>query len=93
MTKYKIFLSKTALRYFNKLDSKLRDQIRSHLKELEENPFEKRPRADIKQLSGSFNPVFFRLRVGKYRVIYTISNDKIRTTEIMLRSKNYDWLE
>ena len=33
------------------------------------------PRGDIKRLKGHCYPDLFRLRVGKYRIIYSLSND------------------
>lgn len=35
------------------------------------------PLGDIKKLQGKSLPPLYRLRVGKYRVIYSIESDKI----------------
>ncbi len=93
MTKYKVLISQTAQRQLLKLDKNIQNKITAHLKELEISPFEKRPKADIKKLHVSFDPIFFRVRVGKYRVIYSIDKNNVLVTEIISREKGYKWLE
>ena len=49
--------------------------------------------ADIKKLKGTKKRVdLYRLRVGDYRVIYTLENNTIFVLEIITREKGYDWL-
>ena len=56
--------TKSALKTLQKYDKPTRDYIRGKINGLTENP----PVGDIVPLSGSDNE--FRLRTGKYRVIY-----------------------
>jgi mRNA interferase RelE/StbE len=45
------------------------------------------PKGDIKKLRGNLKD--FRLRVGKYRVMFTIEGDIVSVYEIDLRDKVY----
>ena len=93
MTKYRIFLSKTAASQLSKLETNTRERIKTCLYQLEDEPFSRRSGADIKRLITTDEPPLFRLRVGDYRVIYFVVNDEIKVTEILHRSKGYKWLE
>lgn len=66
MQTYKITFSKAALKFLDKQDKTLRLKIYSAVYKL---PYE----GDIKRLVGYENK--FRLRVGKYRVIYDKYDD------------------
>ncbi|MBI4895095.1 MAG: type II toxin-antitoxin system RelE/ParE family toxin [Candidatus Aenigmarchaeota archaeon] len=85
-----MLISETARRQLYELDSSISSKIKTSVKELSINPFLNRPKADIKKLKGSRNPDFYRLRVGDFRVIYTISNNDVKITEILRRDKAYD---
>ncbi len=63
---YEIYASKRFLKEFEKLDSKLRERIKEKIKELMEDP-EKGV-----ALTAGFKGKY-KLRVGEYRVIYTIN--------------------
>ena len=81
-----VFLHESAEYFMEKLDKKIRDNVKSHLKQLSKDPYSKH--LDIKKLKGLRNrPDLFRLRVGDYRIIYFIQEDKIWITEIMKREK------
>ena len=75
------------------LDSKTSTTIKSHLKELEDDPYISRPKADIKRLHGMEEPHMFRLRIGDYRAIYFVEGNEVKVTEIIHRGKGYDWLD
>jgi mRNA interferase RelE/StbE len=73
-----IRFSKNSIKFLNKLTSKNREQIREkilYLLNFLENqqviPFQE---LDIKKLKGNWQG-FFRMRVGKIRVIFTIKDD------------------
>jgi mRNA interferase RelE/StbE len=70
--KYRIELSRIAMKYLKSLDKKPYSQIYNHMKILSENP--RHPELDIKKLHGKSN--LYRLRIRDYRVLYTI-NDEI----------------
>ena len=66
---YKVEFSKSAKKDLEKVDSIYLVSIASHIKKLSENP---RPFGYIK-LSGF--ETLYRIRVGVYRVIYSIKDD------------------
>lgn len=60
------------------------------LDELENNPYRPRPTMDIKKLVGLDDA--YRLRLGKYRVLYAVNFKEltVRVTSIKSRDKAYD---
>ncbi len=92
MTTYEVTLSQTALRQFKALDKKMQDRMHSGLNQLKEDPFVKRPKADIKKLKGP-NRDYYRLRVGKFRAIYVVEEMVVKVAKILPRSDAYKWLE
>ena len=50
---------------------------------------EKIPQGDIKKLQGEKHPPLFRLRVGKYRIVYHVENDEIIIAKIDTRGDVY----
>ena len=91
--KFNVLLSKTAVKQLKLLQKKVRYAIRKTLAGLAEDPFTSRSGCDIKKLHGSKDPVFYRLRVGEYRVIYTVIQKDVKVTEILHRKKAYSFLE
>ncbi len=65
---YRVLLHPKAARFLNKVDLHLRRRIRDSLRGLEEFPLERGER--LKHSS------FWRLRVGDYRVIYEVDDEK-----------------
>ena len=61
---------KAAVKFLQGLPQKLRDSIREAIKGLTEKP----PKGDIKPMQGCKDGRY-RLRVGKYRVIYRYTKD------------------
>ena len=47
------------------------------------------PQGDIKKLKGEKYPPLFRLRIGKYRIIYNIDNFEILIVKIDTRGDVY----
>ncbi|MFZ5819146.1 MAG: type II toxin-antitoxin system RelE family toxin [Chloroflexota bacterium] len=72
---YQVILQRPAEKELDALESSVHKRIVTRLLALEENP---RP-AGVKKLQGQES---YRLRVGDYRVLYTI-NDKSRKIFIM----------
>ena len=93
MKKFDVLLSETAVKQFKKLESKTQRIIKTHLKELSDDPFTKRSKADIKELKGFRNPDLYRLRIGKFRVIYTVIEQEVKVTELIRREKGYSWID
>ena len=64
-----------------------------HLAKLEEDPFRPRPKADIKYCGRHRGVVFYRLRAGDFRVVYTVTDHEVKITEVFRRGRGYRWLE
>ncbi|NOR38127.1 MAG: type II toxin-antitoxin system RelE/ParE family toxin [Candidatus Thorarchaeota archaeon] len=71
---------------------KQKERIKEALRNLEQDPFQSRSRADIRKLSFPLDPPLFRLRIGNYRAIYFVVKREVKVTEIIHRSKGYNWL-
>ena len=50
---------------------------------------ERIPQGDIKKLQGEKHPSLYRLRIGKYRIIYHIENENIVIAKIDSRGDIY----
>lgn len=72
-----------ALQNIEKLENSIARRIVKKVEELSENPFSK----DIKKLKGSND---FRLRVGDYRVIFSIEQETIQILKVGHRKNIYD---
>jgi addiction module RelE/StbE family toxin len=71
-------------------NKRIKKQVKDAVEELKYNPHRKRPKLDIKLISGKSEAVY-RVRLGKYRLIYQIdeAEKKINITMIFLRGKGY----
>lgn len=79
---YNIEWKEHALRDLEKLESSIARRILKKVGELSENLFSK----DIKKLKGSDD---FRLRVGDYRVIFSIDKNTIQILKVGHRKNIY----
>ncbi|MDF2960466.1 MAG: hypothetical protein K0S39_2201 [Paenibacillus sp.] len=68
---FEIELSSDSRKYLSKLDKPTRNRILDHLNILSDNP--RNPELDIKKLQGYIS--LYRLRVGTYRILYTIDDN------------------
>lgn len=93
MTKRRVLLSKTALRQLERLPTSAARRLRERMEELEDDPIRPRPGADIKPLWTDDDPPMYRLRVGDYRVLYSVLPGEVRITEILHRSRAYRGLD
>lgn len=80
---YKIIWDDKAIESFYKLDPFIVQRITKKIDELQVNPFSK----DIKRLKGSKD---FRLRVGDYRIIFSIEKDIMIILKVGHRKNIYD---
>jgi mRNA interferase RelE/StbE len=85
---YRVFVSRTFQKQFHSLEKRLQRRIRSALATLEDDPYRARSGTDIKKLSGT-TPSKYRLRVGEYRVVYTIDNNVVKVIELFKRGRGY----
>ncbi len=65
---YQIFISKRAKKFIDKLPKNEKSRVVSAIEKLPSGE-------DIKKLKGHDD--FFRLRVGNYRIVYTVDNGKL----------------
>jgi len=90
---FDIRLHSNVVRFLKELDEDTRHRIKSALKNLEDDPFKNRPKADIKKLRGTKGREdLYRLRIGDYRAIYAVESKTVWVTEIIERKKGYHWL-
>ncbi|MDD3159568.1 MAG: type II toxin-antitoxin system RelE/ParE family toxin [Candidatus ainarchaeum sp.] len=88
-----VLISEKAKKDFYSLDNINQKRIKKSFEELKENPYKKRPNADIKKLVGSHDPELYRLRFGDERIIYSINENKVLITRILPRKNAYKWLD
>lgn len=70
--KFKVVITRSAEKELSQLSKEVIVRIRQKILLLADNPF---PHG-YKQLKGS-NDKFFRIRVGDYRIIYSIQNNEL----------------
>ena len=80
---YNIEWKEHALQNLEKLENSIARRIIKKVEELSENLFSK----DIKKLKGGND---FRLRVGDYRVIFSIEQNTIQILKVGHRKKIYN---
>ena len=79
---YRLKYRKSTRNYIARLPRKIKTTIVEKLHELCENP--DRTNLDIKRLASSS---YFRMRIGKYRVIYTLHSDELIIEVIKVGSR------
>ncbi len=77
-----VFYSKTSLKYLSKLGKDMRENIASAIDGLPD-------RGDIQKMRGQSLKNVFRLRVGRYRILYIRETDAIRILDIDTRGDIY----
>ena len=92
LTNYDVLLSTTAAKEVKALQKIEQNRIREKLNELAKDPYSSLHRLDTKRLSGT-NHIYYRLRVGDYRVIYFLDEERIKVVRIATRSDAYSWLD
>ena len=77
-----ILYGKTSLKYLGRLGRSQRKRIVSAIDKLPAH-------GDIKKMKGKKSANFFRLRVGKYRIIYQMEEDIIKILDADTRGDIY----
>lgn len=72
---YEIEFSKHFVKQIDKLSQNVVKRFYDDLKYICENPLPSNPQVDVKKLQAQTNQ--YRLRVGKYRFLYTIIDEKV----------------
>ncbi len=78
----KIFYSRTSLKYLHGLDKKTTGKI---IKAIDILPYE----GDVKKLKGEREKNIYRLRIGRYRIIFARDKDEIKIVKIDTRGDVY----
>lgn len=73
-------------KFIDSLDKKTREHLRERVSALKNNPFQKHQ--DIKKLNN-WGTNAYRLRVGKIRIIFRITGNKIEVLAIDYRGNIY----
>jgi mRNA interferase RelE/StbE len=92
LTKSEIFVSTTASKELNKLESKTKERIKRKVREILADPSNSKGRFDIKKLAGK-KRTYYRLRVGDYRIIYFLEDNMVKVVRVATGSDAYPWLE
>lgn len=92
--KYKIIISQSAQKDFEKLDAKWRSSVKGAMKKHLENSPKQESKSKIKRLRGLRQPQY-RLRVDKIRVFYDVNDDKNRVEVLgfIMKPKTFEWLD
>lgn len=89
--KFQVSLHREPRKFLDRIQRPQRERIIASLRSLEEDPFTPRSGADIRRLKGTRGRQdLYRLRVGKYRVVYAVEGGEILVTEIWERGHGYD---
>jgi len=84
-----ILLSTPARKQYSNLKGELKIRIKNALMDIAAG----NEKGDVKKLKGTRGREdLYRLRVGDYRIIYYEDAECIKVTQIIHRSKGYDWL-
>jgi len=83
---FEIFLSRQAKKFLGSLDKVNRERIREKLRVLRVNPFS----IPYKKIKGRENT--YGIRMGDFRIIYSVRGDEIRVLRIDKRERVYDRL-
>lgn len=82
MKKYTVLLSKSAGKFLSKVPLKVLDTIQEKIESLADNPhpYYSQPLVGFKGL--------YKIRVGEYRIIYTVKNDQLEVLIIDIEHRN-----
>ena len=85
---YAILQERSFQRDFRKLPEQLRVRLSTAIRNLQDDPFRPRPKADIVQLAGGQHTKY-RLRVGTYRIFYCVEGKTVKLLEVEHRKRAY----
>ena len=76
MKTYEVLLNPKAADELKKLPKEVAERIKEGLKQLRASPTRARSGVNVKYLAGTSNPKLYRLRVGGYRAILWVDEEK-----------------
>jgi len=88
---YNVFLNPNAVDELKKLPPRTAERVKEGLGRLRENPTKARSGVDVKHLTGTSDPKLYRLRVGEYRAIFWVDEEKheVLVEKVAPREKAY----
>ncbi|MCJ2670130.1 MAG: type II toxin-antitoxin system RelE/ParE family toxin [Candidatus Thermoplasmatota archaeon] len=86
MTKYEVLVSQTVRKQLEALDKGTRARIKRALRNIDPS------RSTVKRLKGPKRD-YFRLRVGEYRVMFTVEGKRVLVVRILHRRVAYHWVD
>lgn len=89
-TPYEVLIDERVEKDLEKVPKYVVEKFLRLLDEFEKNPIRPRSGFDVKPLEG-YPDNTYRLRIGKYRVLYAVDNDnkKVRITTVQHRGDAY----
>ena len=88
---FRVFLHPKAAKFLAELSSSDQTRSKEALRGLEKDPVTRRAGADIKPLAGTRGREdLFRLRIGKFRAVYSVRGDEILVTDLFPRGRGYE---
>jgi mRNA interferase RelE/StbE len=89
--RYEVLLNPKAVEELRKLPSEATERMKQALKLLKKNPTRARSGVDVKYLVGTSDPKLYRLRVGEYRAIFWVDEEKreVFVEKVALRKRAY----
>ncbi|HLE97360.1 MAG TPA: type II toxin-antitoxin system RelE/ParE family toxin [Candidatus Thermoplasmatota archaeon] len=87
MRRYVVGATASARKELDALPLPERRRLLQALEALAEDPFRRRPGADVRRLAA--RDELWRIRVGAYRAIYTVVGERVLVTKIGPRSTVY----
>ena len=86
---YKVVFKSRAEKIFGKLDRKTQQQIVVEVEKLAQDPFSK---SNVKKISGT--EYGYRLRVSRWRILYSLQADKklIEVIDLFMKKDRKDYL-
>ena len=85
---YTVLVSSTFEKQFHTIEENARIRIGRALEGLSTDPFTPRSGMDIKPLAAT-SPKKYRIRVGEYRIVYTVDEASVRVIEVFIRGRGY----
>jgi len=85
---FRVQVSSTFEKEYHSLDPESQTRIKNALERLAKDPFTPRTHADIKLLKDT-DPKKYRLRIGRFRVVYAVVENDVRVIELFSRERGY----
>jgi mRNA interferase RelE/StbE len=85
---YPVLVSRTFEKQFHEINKDTQNRIRIAIEGLSLDPFTPQSGMDIKPLAAT-SPKKYRLRIGEFRIVYTVEDKSVRIIELFIRGREY----